>query len=90
MLSEVLSQIEISDQLALVVPALMIIGFALKRTPRVPDWLIVWILLFIGAIASGITLGFTVNGISNGIIAAGAAITTYQAYKQTKNRDRNS
>ncbi|WP_261180645.1 phage holin family protein [Anaerobacillus sp. CMMVII] len=45
-------------------------------------------LLFVGVLASGFTLGFTVSGIANGIIAAGAAITTHQAYKQTKNRDR--
>ncbi len=88
MLSEVLSQIEISEQLTLVVPALMIIGYALKKTPRVADWLIVWILLLIGVLASGLTLGFTVSGLANGVIAAGAAITTHQAYKQTMNRDR--
>jgi hypothetical protein len=90
MLSEILSQVKISDQLAIVVPALMIIGYALKRTPKVPDWLIVWILLFIGVIASGFTLGFSVSGIANGIIAAGAAISTHQAYKQTKNRDKEN
>lgn len=43
--------------------------------------------MFIGVIASGFVLGFTVNGISNGIIAAGVSITTHQAYKQTKNRN---
>ncbi|OIJ18725.1 hypothetical protein BKP45_15685 [Anaerobacillus alkalidiazotrophicus] len=89
MFEEIFTQIQISDQLALVVPALMVIGYALKRTPKVPDWLIIWILLFIGVLASGFTLGFTVNGIANGIIAAGAAITTHQAYKQTIRRDGN-
>lgn len=88
MLTEILSQVEIHEQLAIVVPALLIIGYALKRTPKVQDWMIVWILLTIGVIASGYTIGFTVSGIANGIIAAGAAITTHQAYKQTKNRDR--
>lgn len=88
MLTEMLSQVEISEQLAIVVPALMIIGYALKRTPKIADWMILWILLVIGVIASGFTLGFTISGIGNGIIAAGAAITTHQAYKQTKNRDK--
>lgn len=88
MLSGILSQVEIHEQLAIVVPALMIIGYALKTTPNVKDWLIVWILLAIGVIASGFTLGFTVSGIANGVIAAGAAIATHQTYKQTKNRDR--
>ncbi|WP_261180646.1 phage holin family protein [Anaerobacillus sp. CMMVII] len=43
MVTDLLSQVEISEQLAVVVPALMIIGYALKRTPKVADWLIVWI-----------------------------------------------
>lgn len=88
MLTDMLSQVEISDKLAVVVPALMIIGYALKRTPKIADWMIVWILLLIGVIASVFTLGLTVSGIANGVIAAGAAITTHQAYKQTKNRDK--
>lgn len=88
LIADIFSQVEVSEQLAIVVPALMIIGYALKRTPKVPDWLIVWFLLGIGVIASGFTLGFTVSGIANGIIAAGAAISTHQAFKQTKNRDR--
>ncbi|UTW69131.1 hypothetical protein KHA80_18700 [Anaerobacillus sp. HL2] len=44
-------------------------------------------MLIIGIIASGFVHGFTVNGIANGIIAAGASITTHQAYKQTINRN---
>uniref|UniRef100_A0A1S2M2J4 Holin n=1 Tax=Anaerobacillus isosaccharinicus TaxID=1532552 RepID=A0A1S2M2J4_9BACI len=79
---------EISDKLAVVVPALMIIGYALKRTPKIADWMIVWILLLLGVIASVFTLGLTVSGIANGVFAAGAAISTHQAYKQTKNRDK--
>lgn len=88
MLTEIFSQIVIHEQLTIVVPALLIIGYALKRTPKIQDWVIVWILLTIGVIASGFTIGFTVSGIANGIIAAGAAITIHQAYKQTINRDR--
>lgn len=86
MLAEMLSQVEIDQQLVLVAPALMVLGYALKRTPMIPDWLIIWFLLFFGVLASVITLGFSVNGVANGAIAAGAAITTHQAYKQTKKR----
>ena len=87
MLEQVLQQVEIHQQLVLVVPALMIIGYALKQTPFINDWLILWILLILGVTASLLTIGLTVNGFANGVIAAGAAITTHQAYKQTKNRD---
>ncbi|MCA1030467.1 hypothetical protein LCL95_05365 [Bacillus timonensis] len=83
MLESMFDQISIHPQLMIVVPALMVLGFALKRTPRIEDWMIIWILLIGGIIASVFKLGLTVNGIANGIIAAGAAITTHQAFKQT-------
>ncbi|USK32278.1 phage holin family protein [Bacillus sp. F19] len=82
-LSNVFDQISVHPQLVIVVPALMILGYALKRTPNVQDWMIIWILLGAGIIASIFTLGFSVSSIANGFIAAGAAITTHQAYKQS-------
>ncbi|MGM0921596.1 MAG: phage holin family protein [Bacillota bacterium] len=82
-LSNVFDQISVHPQLVIVVPALMILGSALKRTPNVQDWMIIWILLGAGIIASIFTLGFSVSSIANGFIAAGAAITTHQAYKQS-------
>ncbi|MEK3808337.1 MULTISPECIES: phage holin family protein [unclassified Metabacillus] len=82
-LSGLFDQINVHPQLVIVVPALMILGYALKRTPNVQDWMIVWILLGAGIIASIFTLGFSVSSIANGFIAAGAAITTHQAYKQS-------
>ncbi|WLR52803.1 phage holin family protein [Bacillus tianshenii] len=83
MLEQMFQEITIHPQLVIVVPALMIIGYALKMTPFVKDWMIIWILLGCGVAASGLRLGFDVNGISNGIIAAGAAITTHQLFKQS-------
>lgn len=80
----VLRDIVIDPQLVIVVPALMILGYALKRTPFIPNWLIVWIIIFGGVVASVFTLGFTVNGVANGIIAGGFAITSHQMIKQTK------
>jgi DMSO reductase anchor subunit len=59
-LSNVFDQISVHPQLVIVVPALMILGSALKRTPNVQDWMIIWILLGAGIIASIFTLGFSV------------------------------
>ncbi|OEH92858.1 hypothetical protein BFG57_01655 [Bacillus solimangrovi] len=61
----------------------MVVGYALKVTPFIKDWMIIWVLLICGVIASGLRLGFDVNGIANGLIAAGAAITTHQFFKQS-------
>jgi hypothetical protein len=82
-LSGIFDQINVHPQLVIVVPALMILGYALKRTPKVQDWMIIWFLLGAGILASIFTLGLSVSSIANGFIAAGAAITTHQAYKQS-------
>lgn len=81
-----LTGVQLHEALAVVVPALLIIGFALKKTPQCPDWAIVWALLVLGAVAGGVSIGFTVDGIANGLIAGGLAITANQVYKQTVKR----
>jgi hypothetical protein len=42
--------------------------------------MIIWVQLIAGSIAGAYTIGFTANGITNGIIAAGAAITIPQLF----------
>ncbi|MEW9671423.1 phage holin family protein [Ammoniphilus sp. 3BR4] len=83
MLAQFLEGITLDPALVLVAPALNVIGYALKQTPFIPNWLIIWILLGLGIIAGILSIGFTVNGVANGIIATGMAITTHQAVKQT-------
>lgn len=67
----------------LLVPALWVIGFALKQTPKIPDWSILWILL-LAAIGFGtFAFGISYEGILNGILAAGIAVLGHQMFKQT-------
>ncbi|WP_053366350.1 phage holin family protein [Bacillus sp. FJAT-27245] len=65
------------------VPVLWIIGFALKKTPRVPDWSIIWFLFGISLVLAWIAFGFNIDAIINGIIAAGTAVFGHQAWKQS-------
>lgn len=67
----------------MLVPALWVIGYALKQTPRVPDWTIIWILLGISLAIGTITFGFSGEGVINGVIAAGVAVLGHQMFKQT-------
>jgi hypothetical protein len=64
----------------------MVLGYVLKQTPHFPDWLIIWVLLIVGMISGVIAIGLNVDGVANGIIAAGMAITSHQAWKQTIER----
>jgi hypothetical protein len=67
----------------MMVPALWVIGFGLKQTPRIPDWTILWILLVISISFGSIAFGFSIEGIINGVIAAGVAVLGHQMFKQT-------
>jgi hypothetical protein len=82
-MADLLNGITIHPQLTILVPALWVLGFALKKTPHIPDWLIIWILLVVSVAASSFVLGFDFNGIANGFICTGAAVTTHQSIKQT-------
>ncbi|MFT8322797.1 MAG: phage holin family protein [Bacillus sp. (in: firmicutes)] len=64
------------------IPVLWVIGYALKQTPKIPDWLIIWILLAISILLGTFAYGFTFDAITNGIIAVGVAVLGHQMLKQ--------
>ena len=78
------------ENCAIVVPVLWCIGAALKRTPKVADWLIPHLLGGAGiALCLAITLttgGSAVDGIMQGVITAGVAVYGNQLVKQAANK----
>ena len=73
----------IPHQLLILVVALYVIGTILKKTPKVQDWMIPWILLVIGIIFSVIICGFSATSILQGIICSFGSVGINQLYKQT-------
>ena len=78
------------EHCAIVVPVLWCIGAALKRTPKVADWLIPYLLGGAG-IAWCLTIvlttgGSAVEGIMQGVITAGVAVYGNQLVKQAANK----
>jgi len=67
----------------MMVPALWVIGYGLKQTPKIPNWTILWILLVISISFGTFAFGFSSEGILNGVIAAGVAVLGHQMFKQT-------
>lgn len=63
--------------------ALWFIGYALKKTPKIPDWSIVYITIIIGVVFGGLLVGPNVNGVIQGILAAALAVLGHQTVKQT-------
>lgn len=86
MLTDALSTVTLHPSLVLAVPSLLVIGYILKQTPAVPDWLIVWILIILGVSSGVVEIGANLEGVANGIIAAGLAIASHQTLKQTVRR----
>lgn len=79
-------EIFIMNETLIFIPALVILGFFLKNSPSIPDWLIVWILTGLGILASVATLGFRVDSFVQGILVSGAAVLSHQIFKQTINK----
>ena len=78
------------ENCAIVVPVLWCLGAALKRTPKVADWLIPYLLGGAGiALCLTIVLttgGSAVEGIMQGVITAGVAVYGNQLVKQAANK----
>ncbi|MGN7398983.1 phage holin family protein [Cytobacillus praedii] len=67
----------------MLVPALWVLGFALKQTPAIPNWMIIWVILLVSILIGSLAFGFSFIGLINGIIAAGVAVLGHQMLKQT-------
>jgi NhaP-type Na+/H+ or K+/H+ antiporter len=79
----------IVQEALIVIPVLWILGVFLKRTPKIKDWVILWILLGVGVAFTVAILGFTAEAIMQGVLVAGAAVLGHQLVKQTKLINKN-
>ena len=77
----------IISEALIIIPVLWILGSFLKRTPKVQDWIIPWVLLAVGILAALGIIGFTVDAAVQGILVAGAAVLGHQLVKQTTERE---
>lgn len=74
----------IDPALMLVVAACWVIGFALKRTPLVPDWTIIFIVTVIAIVFTTLILGLSAESVIQGILCGAVAVFGHQTVKQAK------
>lgn len=74
----------IDPQLLIVVVVCWVIGYVLKITPRVPDWIIVYAVAVVGVVVVSVMLGWTVQSVIQGILCGAVAVYGDQVVKQTK------
>ena len=76
----------IVEQALILIPVLYVLGVMLKRTNKIEDWTIPWILLIVGVIGAISLIGLNPNAIIQGILATGAAVYTNQLIKQSTDK----
>lgn len=74
----------ISENMLVVVPVLYIVGAFIKKAPKVPDWIIPFVLTGLGVVIGIATSGWGewTQGLMQGILCAGGAVLANQMYKQ--------
>ncbi|GIP17752.1 hypothetical protein J40TS1_33940 [Paenibacillus montaniterrae] len=77
----------IEARLLIVLAACWVIGFTLKKTPKVPDWTIVYIVTVAAVLLSCGLLGWTVETIIQGVITGACAVYGHQLVKQSTKGD---
>ena len=82
-MEEILSKVELNNNIMGLSIVLVILGKALKKTKIIPNYLIIWILMGISLIL-GLVVNFSIEGLIEAFIALSLATTYYQTYKQTK------
>ena len=80
----------VEPEMLILIPVLMFLGWMMKSTPNLPDWLIPYLNTIV-AIAGGIILADTVfDGFIQGILISAMSTFTHNLYKQWNKRNSDS
>lgn len=77
----------VPENLLIVIAVLCGVGYFLKSTPKIADWIIPWILCILGILFAIAFNGFSPLAIAQGIVCALCSIGTHQCIKQTTTKD---
>lgn len=76
----------VQENMYILIGVLYVIGMFLKKTPKVSDWLIPYILLIIAVILATALLQDVWQGVIQGVIITGVAVLANNFVKQTMER----
>ena len=74
----------ILDNCLVLIPVLWIVGYILKNTPKMPNWLIPYVLTVLGVAGACGVVGFGVDGVIQGVLVAGGAVLGHQLVRQAQ------
>jgi hypothetical protein len=74
----------IDPMLLVVVAACWCLGYMLKQTPFIPDWLIVYLITFAAVLLTIWLTGFGPEAVIQGVLCGAFSVYGHQLMKQTK------
>jgi hypothetical protein len=77
----------IDPQLFLVVAACWCLGYILKKTPRVPDWTIVYFVTLATVLFTIGLMGLSIRSVIQGLLCGAFAVYGHQIVKQSRERE---
>ncbi|MGL4338063.1 MAG: hypothetical protein ACRCST_14310 [Turicibacter sp.] len=77
---DIQSQLTLNPQIQLIIPILLILVPMLRSSPKVPNWLIQWIILALALGVSFLQSGFNAHALYNGFLASMAVTYTTRAF----------
>lgn len=78
----------VPEELFIVVAVLYGVGMLLKKTPKVADWCIPWLLMVVGIVFSVLMQEVSPEAILQGILCSFCAVGTNQLFKQYSLKDK--
>ena len=75
----------LAENMYIVAAALYVLGVFIKAIPRIPNWVIPFVLTAVGVVFGLLIIGGA-DGVLQGILAAGLAVLVNQGYKQVKDQ----
>ena len=75
----------LAENMYIVAAALYVLGVFIKAIPRIPNWVIPFVLTAAG-VAFGLLIIGGADGVLQGILAAGLAVLVNQGYKQIRDQ----
>lgn len=77
----------VQENLYVLILVVYFIGYLLKSTPKVADWLIPYFLIVVAVLLAGLLIGFTAEAVVQGILIAAVAVLSNQLIKQAIERN---
>lgn len=76
----------IKPEMLIVIPALLFLGWMMKETPHIPDWLIPYLNTVFGIIAGISITSSVIDGTIQGILVSAMSVLIFNLYKQWKQK----